>query len=143
MVAEKGHDLFRLALPQQAVIDEDAGQVFADGLVDQHGGDRGIDAAGKAAENPALPHLLADRLDRLAAKRRHGPVGFQPGDFVDEIGDQLRAVGRMRRLPGWNWVVKIRRFSSEATAKGAFSLRALTVKPSGRWVTRSPWLIQT
>ena len=40
-------------------------------------------------------------------------------------------------------VVKMRRFSSLATAKGAFSETAFAEKPSGRRVTRSPWLIQT
>ncbi len=44
---------------------------------------------------------------------------------------------------GWNMVVKMRRFSSVAMANGAFSLVAFTVKPSGSFVTRSPWLIHT
>jgi hypothetical protein len=36
VVAEHGDDLFGLALPQKPVIDEDAGELIADGLVDQH-----------------------------------------------------------------------------------------------------------
>ena len=41
MVAEQAHDLLGLGLAHQAVIDEDAGQLVADRLVDQHGGDGG------------------------------------------------------------------------------------------------------
>jgi hypothetical protein len=55
--------------PQQAVIDEHAGELVADRLVDQHRGDRGIDAAGQAADHPALADLGADFLDRLLAER--------------------------------------------------------------------------
>ena len=39
-VAKQRHDLLRLGQPQQAVIDEHAGELLADRLVDQHGGDR-------------------------------------------------------------------------------------------------------
>ena len=39
-VAEQRHDLLGLAEPQQAVVDEHAGELLADRLVDQHRGDR-------------------------------------------------------------------------------------------------------
>ena len=39
MVAEQAHHLFRLALAHQAVIDEDASELLADRLMDEHGGD--------------------------------------------------------------------------------------------------------
>ena len=39
-LAEQPDDLLRLALPHQAVVDEDAGQLLADRLMDQDGGDR-------------------------------------------------------------------------------------------------------
>ena len=95
VVAKQAHDLLGLALAQQPVIDEDAGQRVADGLVNQHGGDGAVDAARKAAEHAPLPDLLLDRARGLAAEGRHGPVGLEPGDLVQEIRDQLRAVGRM------------------------------------------------
>ena len=60
MVAEQAQHLLRLALPQQAVIDEDAGELVADRLVDQDRGDGGIHAAGEAADHLALAHLGAD-----------------------------------------------------------------------------------
>ncbi len=61
-------------LAQQAVIDEHAGELVADRLVDQHRGDGGIDAAGQAADHPARADLGADLLDRFLAERAHGPV---------------------------------------------------------------------
>ena len=63
--AEQRHHLLGLAEPQQTVIDEYAGELIADRFMDQHGGDRGIDAAGQAADHLALADLRADFRDRL------------------------------------------------------------------------------
>ena len=45
-VAKQRHDLLGFAEPQQAVVDEDAGELLADRLVDQHRRHREVDAAG-------------------------------------------------------------------------------------------------
>ena len=74
VVAEQRDDLLALAEPHQPVIDEHAGELLADRLVDQHGGDRRIDAAREPADHPALADLRADLLDRLALEGAHGPV---------------------------------------------------------------------
>ena len=95
------HHLLALARAHQAVVDEDAGELVADRLVDQHRRDRRIDAAGEAADHPALADPGADRLARLGAERGHRPVALQARDLVDEIADQPRAVGRMA-TSGWN-----------------------------------------
>ena len=87
-----------LVEPQHAVIDEHAGELVADRLVDQHRGDGGIDAAGEAADHPALADLRADLLDRLLAEGAHGPVAGQAGDLADEIADQLGAVRRVHHF---------------------------------------------
>ena len=84
--------------PQHAVIDEHAGELVADRFVDQHRGHRGIDAAGEAADHPALAYLGADLFDRLFTKRAHGPVAGEAGDLADEIADQLGAVGRVHHF---------------------------------------------
>ena len=47
-------DLLGLALAQQAVVDEDAGQPVADRPLDEGRGDRGVDAAGEAADGAAV-----------------------------------------------------------------------------------------
>ena len=44
-------DLLGLALAQQTVVDEDAGQLVADGALHQGRGDRGVDPAGEGAEH--------------------------------------------------------------------------------------------
>ncbi len=84
--------------PQHAVIDEHASELVADRLVDQHRGDRGIDAAGKAADHLALAYLGADLLDRLLAERAHGPVAGEACDLADEIADQFGAVRRVHHF---------------------------------------------
>ncbi len=53
-------DLLGLVQPHQAVIDEDAGQLLADRLVDEQRRDRGVDAAGEPADHPALADLGLD-----------------------------------------------------------------------------------
>ena len=93
MAAEQPDHLLALAGPHQAVVDEDAGQLVADRLVDQHRRDRRIDAAGEAADDAALADLGADRRARLGAEGGHRPVALHPGDVVDEIADQPGAVG--------------------------------------------------
>ncbi len=67
VVAEHGDDFVGLVLAQQAVIDEDAGQLIADGFVDQDRGDRAVDAAGQAADHLLVADLLADL--RIASSR--------------------------------------------------------------------------
>jgi hypothetical protein len=98
MVAEEAHDFLRLAEPQQAVVDEHAGEPVADRLVDQHGRDRGIDAAGEAADHPALADLRADLGDLLLAEGAHGPVAAEAGDLAHEVADEFRAVGRVHHF---------------------------------------------
>ena len=94
-VAEQRHDLLGFAETQQAVIDEHAGQLLADRLVDQHGRDRGIDAAGQAADHPALADLLPDLLDRLFLEGAHGPVALGARDLAHEIAQERGAVRRV------------------------------------------------
>ena len=98
MAAKQRDDLLRLALPQHTVIDEYAGEPVADRLVDQERRDGGVDAAGERAEHAALPDLRADRFHRLGAEGVHRPIAFEPRDLVDEIGDELRPLGRVVHL---------------------------------------------
>jgi hypothetical protein len=78
VVAEHAHDLVGLVLPQKPVIDEDAGQLIADRLVDQDGGDGAVDTARQAADHLRVAHLIADLADRLVAVGAHGPVALEP-----------------------------------------------------------------
>ncbi len=67
MIAESGFDQLPLVFPQQAVVDEDADQLFADGFVQQGGDDGAIHPAGKAADHRAVADLLAN-LSRWPAR---------------------------------------------------------------------------
>ena len=98
VAAEQRHDLLGLVQPQQAVVDEDAGELVADRLVDQHGGHRAVDAAGQPADDAALADLGADLGDLGRAEMRHAPVARQAGDAAHEVADQLAAPGRVRHL---------------------------------------------
>ena len=98
VVAEQRHDLLGLACAQQAVIDEDAGELVADGLVDEHRRHGGIDAAREAADHPARADLGADALDGLLAEGLHGPVALAARDVVHEVADELRAVRRVHHF---------------------------------------------
>ena len=82
----------------QAGVDEDAGELVADGLVDQDGRDREIDAAGESADHPALADLLADPLHLFRAERFHVPVGGNAGDTRHEIREQRGAARRVHDL---------------------------------------------
>ena len=52
VAAERLDDLLGLVLAQQAVVDEDAGELVADRLVHEQRRDRGVDAAGEPADDP-------------------------------------------------------------------------------------------
>ena len=83
---------------QQAGIDEDAGELLAHRLVQQHRRDRGIDAAREAADDAALADLRRDARDRLAAEGRHGPIAAAARDAVGEVLQQRRALRRVHDL---------------------------------------------
>ena len=142
VVAKQAHDLFRLALAQQAVVDENASQLFADRFMDQERGDRGIDAAREAAQNPALANLRAYRGDRFLPEGAHGPIGAQSGDLVDEIRKQFRAVRRVGDFEMKLHAVEAARFVGDRRQRRV--LRGGDAgNPGGKSVTASPWLIQT
>jgi len=84
-------DLLGLAGAQQAVIDEHAGQLIADGALHQSSRDRRIDATGQPAQHLPVADLRADRRDLLGDEILARPVGGQPGHVVQEVLDDLLA----------------------------------------------------
>ena len=93
------HHLLRLALPQQAVIDENAGQLLADRLMDQHRGDRANPRRPTARKSPAR-RQPAPRMRAIsrAAERRHRPRPRQPATSWVKLRNKLRAMRRMHHL---------------------------------------------
>jgi hypothetical protein len=74
VVAEHGHDLLGLAQPQQPVVDEDAGELVADRLVDQDGGDRLNRPRPTGRRSPPSPTCARILRDGLLAVGAHRPV---------------------------------------------------------------------
>ena len=85
-----------LAGPEQTGIDEHAGELIADRLVQQQGGDRGIDPAGEAADHPAAADLIADAQGCRLPERGHRPVAMAAGDPANEVLEQGLAARRVR-----------------------------------------------
>ena len=98
MVAEQGHDLLGLVHAHQPVVDEDAGQLIADRLMNEHCGNRGVDAARQPADNLAITNLRANFFDLGLAEFGHRPLAGEAADMAHEIGQQFSAVGGMNHL---------------------------------------------
>src|SRR3978361_596974 len=98
MTAEQIDDGLALVQAQQAVVDEHAGELVADRLVNENGRNRAIDSAGQSADPAALADLLPDFLDRLVLEGAHGPVAAALRDVADEVAQKLRALGRVHHL---------------------------------------------
>src|SRR3954468_5191375 len=98
MAAEQVDDGLAFVQAQEAVVDEHAGELVADRLVNENGGNRAVDAAGQPADHPALADLLPDFLDRFVFEGAHGPVAAALRDLADEIAQELRALRRVHHL---------------------------------------------
>ena len=84
-------DLFCLALAQQTVIHEHAGELVADGLVHESRRDCGINAAGQAADHLCIADLLADFRDLVLDDAGGIPVVAETCALVQEGLDKLLA----------------------------------------------------
>ena len=91
-------DLLGLAEAHQAVVDVDAGQLIADGSVDERGGDGGIDAAGESADHVVGADLVADLGDGFGDEVGGVPVAGALADLVDEVAEQVESVGGVHDL---------------------------------------------
>ena len=98
MALERRDDALRLVSPQQAVIDEDAGELVAHGPLHQRRRYRGIDAAGEGAEHPVRTDLAPDVVDALRDDVAGRPVAAQAADAIEEVLDDPLAVGRVHHL---------------------------------------------
>ena len=86
-------DLLGLALAQQPVVDEHTGQLVADGPLDQRRGDRGVDAAGQAADRPRSSPTCSRIGATCSSTTLCGrPVGLDAGAVVEEVLEHALAV---------------------------------------------------
>ena len=80
------------------MVDEDTGQLVADGTLDEGCGNGRVHAAGEAADNPGIADLLADAVHLLLKDVARGPVRFQLGALEEEVFQHLLAVGGVLHL---------------------------------------------
>ena len=94
-VFEHRHDLFRLALSEEPVIDEHAGELTAYGAVHECCRNGGIHAPGHGAQHLFIADLFFQQRDLFGDEAAHRPVPFRPAHAVEEIFQQLVPVFRM------------------------------------------------
>jgi hypothetical protein len=83
---------------QQAVVDEDAGQLVADRAMDQGRRDARIDAPRQAEDHLVGADLLADPRHRLLDVVAHHPVGLRTGDVEHETVQDVATLLRVGDL---------------------------------------------
>ena len=85
-------------MTQQAVVDEHAGELVADGLVQQRRHHRRIDAAREPEQHAALADLRAYARDGVLDDAAGVPVGGAAADLVQEPRVEPRALLGVRDL---------------------------------------------
>ena len=90
--------ILKLILAQQAVIHEDAGQVLANRLVEQHGSHGAVDTARKAEDDLVVTQLLFQACHRIVDEGIRRPVALAATDAQREVGQHLRAFLGMEHL---------------------------------------------
>jgi hypothetical protein len=98
VLGEGRHDLIALVQPQQAGVDEHAGQLRADGLVQQGRDDGGVDAARQAQHDLVRTDALPDLGDAVFDDVARGPQGAAAADLVDEALQDPAALAGMGDL---------------------------------------------
>ena len=94
-LAEHRHDLLRLGEPHQSMIDQYAGELIADSLVDQDRSDCRVNATRETANHATFADLLANLFDRLVPESAHRPVAGEPGNLAHEIAQKRCPMRRM------------------------------------------------
>ena len=92
---EDRFDFIALVLAKEAVVHEDAGQLFADRLGQEDRRDGGVDTAGQREEDFAVPDLLADGCHLGLDEGVHDPVALAAAGVADEGADDLGALFRV------------------------------------------------
>ena len=100
-VEPSGHhvdDTLALLEAEQPVVDEDAGQLAADGAVHKRRRHRRVDSAGEGADDAAVADLAADVRHRRVDEAGCFPVAAAPADVVEKVVDYLFAQRRVDDL---------------------------------------------
>lgn len=90
-VLEGVHHLFGFAQAEEAVVDEDARELVADGFMDKDCRHGGVHAAREGADDLVRPYLLADAFHGDVDVAAHGPAAFAAADGEEKILQHLGA----------------------------------------------------
>ena len=95
----KGLDhLLGLVLAQQAVVDENAGELIANRAMDERRSGRRVDATREAADHSAVADLGAHRRNLLVDNRGRRPALLEARDLAQEAVEDLGAIRRVDDL---------------------------------------------
>ena len=84
--------LLGLALAQQAVVDEHAGHLLANGASAQGSHNGGVNAAGQGKDHAVVADLLAEVRRHGLGQVVHAPVGLQATNLKQEVAQQLPTI---------------------------------------------------
>ena len=98
VLLERLDHLLGLGHPQEAVVDEDARELVADGAVDEERRDGGVDAARERADDVLVADLLADQLDLLLDELERRPRGRRLAGVEHEVAEDVGAARRVGHL---------------------------------------------
>ena len=130
-VAHRALDLLALVQPQQAGVDEHAGELVADRAVHERRGDRRIHAARQPADHLRVADERADLRDLLLDERARRPARRRAADLEQEVREQLAAARRVRDLGMELHAVDRLATRARTRRRGLPSLAAVTRKPGG------------
>ena len=82
-------DSIALVKAQKTVINKDACEIITHGLMDHHGGNRGIHAAGQGAKNAFVPDFFFQFRNGISGIAAHFPAAETPADVVQKIVQDL------------------------------------------------------
>ena len=92
------HQEFGLTLPHEALVDEHAGELIANRLVQQEGQCGRINPARQSQQHPLVAHLGTHISNRFINEGGRGPVGNTAADVINKITDQRHAATGMHHL---------------------------------------------
>ncbi len=92
----RGQNILIFILPQQAIVHEYAGEVVADGLVQQNSGDRRVNSSAEAEDDLLVSYLLPETGDSRLDERGRSPIPFAAAYSQSEIAEDFRALGRVK-----------------------------------------------
>ena len=92
------HHILELILPKKTVVHENASEIMADRLVQQHRSHCRIDSAAQTENDLVVANLLAQLLYGCVNERRRGPFTFASANSESEVGQHLSSFYRMENL---------------------------------------------